>query len=257
MSGGCTTCNDFMRNVWTTTHDSWNAMVDNVSYVGYDVLLAVQKAAKDMDIISTVCKLAQTVSNVASSIFELIGSVDCVPAPLKAFAKATEGFNSVLSGKKWIDDLMSIMTGDAANKNPLWKGPNFLAIASKAAAFISDSIGAVKWLAKSGIINPISETIGTIGVFGKEIAVGLKDITDISSLTAFSLEFADNVRLAQEKGLSVERGIDVVSSGCKITAVVSGRVLPGIVGSIVSGVVGGAAGILFLAKWIYKAEWRK
>ncbi len=230
---------------------------EHVRATGYNVAAAASKAVKDVDILNSLMRMATSVMNVVQGFFSMVSSSLNLPNPIVALGAAFTTVYSFFTVRKTVVDFATIVTGEAANKNKLWGGPNWLAIIARASALVADVASTIVWLATVKIFPKISQTIGTIKLFGYQAAINLRDIADGANVLAAVTELTDNGRLIAEKGLSFDRLADVACSFSKAACIISSRVIPGVFGQITAGIFGVCIGTAYMVKWLNKAEWVK
>ena len=153
---------------------------------------------------------------------------------LQLLAKAFVNITEFSSARSWLSRSYDVFSGEAATKEKIWGGYDYLRVVSKAIYLVNDICTTMKWLASIGVLGEIAaKEIATIQVFGKAIAVTVGRIGTIATLVGTIPNLVDNLRLVvkysgprrdmlerERKSRLVGFSLDTVSDICRIAGVI-------------------------------------
>jgi hypothetical protein len=140
-------------------HNALARLVERVNTVFIETLKAFKDAFGDINATTDLMKLLQTGTKLAKDTFDIpsFQAISLGFAPIIEFIYARAIFSRAFD----------IFSGDAAHKEPLFGGCDYLRILNKVFMLGNDTIYFLKWFSTVGLLEQfVEKKIGTIPVFG-------------------------------------------------------------------------------------------
>ncbi|MBS0654656.1 MAG: hypothetical protein JSR46_02665 [Verrucomicrobia bacterium] len=143
-------------------------------------------------------------------------------------AVAVEGFAHLIQTLKSVKEFLGARTfiirlNELVTTDILWRNvqnhfPNLVKLASRLSLLVSDFIFAEGYAEKMGLVAQGVGNTATTSLFN----LGANEAGNIFGYVGVSLELAENIAIAHQKGLDFDKGVAVVGSLAKVVSVTLG-----------------------------------